>query len=275
MFLNYLKRVSIFISMADIIRRQKQFTKLYSPLIRRRIRNARKIEIDITSQCNLKCRNCNRSCTQAPSHDQMSLEQINKFVNETVERNVKWESIMVIGGEPTLHLDVIEMLNVLIKYREKYSNSTSIILATNGVGQYVNSVLSRVPTGVTFRNTHKDVKKYEHEAFNDAPQDSISYKFADYTYGCGMSSYCGTGLTAYGYYVCPIAGGGIDRIFGFDMGRKQLPDIDDLMLEQRLVFCKLCGHFKEKTNYNENLQSPSWKKAYKKYVNSKPILTPY
>ncbi len=262
-------------SIADLIRQQKQFTKLYGPLIRSHIRNVRKIEIDITSKCNLKCRNCNRSCGRAPSHDQMSLGQINKFVNETVEKNIKWDSIMVIGGEPTQHPDVIEMLNVLIEYREKYSNNTSIILATNGVGQHVNSVLSNVPAEVKLRNSRKDVKKYEHEAFNDAPQDSISYKFADYTYGCSMSSFCGTGLTAYGYYVCPIAGGGIDRIFGFDMGRKQLPDIDDLMLEQRLVFCKLCGHFKEKKTYNENICSPSWKAAYKEYANSKPTLTPY
>lgn len=108
------------------------------------------------------------------------------------------------------------------------------MLATNGVGNYVKSVLSRVPKGVEFRNTQKDVKKYEHEAFNDAPQDSIFYRFSDYSYACRMSSWCGTGLTPYGYYLCPIAGGGIDRIFGFDMGRKQMPENNDQMMEQRL-----------------------------------------
>jgi hypothetical protein len=129
---------------------------------------------------------------------------------------------------------------------------------------------------VVLRNTEKDLVGYQHEAFNDAPQDSLLYKLADYTFGCGMSHYCGTGLTPFGYYTCPIAGGGIDRVFGFDLGRKQLPDPDDQMEEQRTALCRYCGHFKQKyRDLNRNVITPSWEAAYRNAREKAPVLSYY
>jgi len=45
----------------------------------------------------------------------MSVEQIQKFINESVDNNVKWERIRVMGGEPTLHPDIFEILNLLLE----------------------------------------------------------------------------------------------------------------------------------------------------------------
>ena len=43
-------------------------------------------EIDITYKCNLKCINCNRSCTQAPSGIEMPVADIEAFINQSIEK---------------------------------------------------------------------------------------------------------------------------------------------------------------------------------------------
>jgi len=68
-------------------------------------RNLSMIEIDITYACNLRCYNCNRSCTQAPTVERMTVDQIKKFVEESKASNLQWKRIRILGGEPTLHPD--------------------------------------------------------------------------------------------------------------------------------------------------------------------------
>jgi sulfatase maturation enzyme AslB (radical SAM superfamily) len=51
--------------------------------------NHQLIEINITFDCNLKCLYCNRSCSQAPSEDYMSVEQIEKFIIASRKKNRK------------------------------------------------------------------------------------------------------------------------------------------------------------------------------------------
>ena len=46
------------------------------------------IEIDITYACNLGCHSCNRSVSQAPA-DQMSLDQIRRFIQDSIQNNRK------------------------------------------------------------------------------------------------------------------------------------------------------------------------------------------
>ena len=258
------------------LRKQKWMIGLSSP----NRRNHRKLEIDISYRCNKKCRQCNRSSPQAPSREEMSVEQVQKFILESVERKIRWDSIMVLGGEPTLHPKLPEILGLLIDYRREHSGSTAIVLATNGVGAKVKSVLDKLPKEVTLRNSAKDARtqfaeSYAHEPFNEAPQDSLLYRFSDFRIGCYMTSSCGTGLTPFGYYVCPIAGGGIDRVFGFDAGRKEIPAPDDQMDDQRLLFCRLCGHFKEKFAHNTEYCSPTWKEAYREFAVRPPTLSRY
>jgi hypothetical protein len=108
-----------------------------------------------------------------------------------------------------------------------------------------------------------------------APCDSLLYKYLDFTNGCFLSTKCGTGLTPYGYYTCPMAGFGIDRIFGYDLGRKRLSDPDDQLLEQRRILCRLCGHFEGWSYSDSVIVSPTWVKAYEKYKTLKPKMTFY
>ncbi|MFI5324381.1 MAG: radical SAM protein, partial [Thermodesulfobacteriota bacterium] len=80
--------------------------------------NTTRIEIEVMTNCTLSCFNCNRSVRQAPANEYMSLEQIEKFVTESIEQNWRWELINLIGGEPTLHPQLCEILKKIREYKD-------------------------------------------------------------------------------------------------------------------------------------------------------------
>ncbi len=147
-------------------------------------------------------------------------------------------------------------------------------VATNGTGDFVKNILTKLPVGVTILDSNKGLRGCQHSAFNIAPLDTLIYKLSDFSNGCYILKYCGMGLTRYGYYCCAIAGG-IDRIFGFDMGKKTLPLKNDSMIEQLNKFCRLCGHFKVDVRDRRIIFSSSWDRAYKEYKERKPRLSLY
>lgn len=235
------------------------------------------IEIDITYRCHLKCFNCDRSCDQAPSDECMTLGQIKKFVDESIEQKRKWRKIRILGGEPSLHSRVFDIIQQILFYKKTFSPDTTIQFVTNGFGTIVRNVLSKIPTEVMIINTAKLSPVQRFEPVHMAPQDCIMYKYADYLNGCWVNNECGLGLTRYGYYPC-ATGGSIDRVFGFNIGRKSLPKINDLMLEELRILCKYCGRFKscvKKYLITEEKMSSSWKLAYENYKRKKPYLSFY
>jgi len=262
-----LKRVCFFIIA------QKPVTRLFGPIFTRTPKIA---ELDLTYVCNMDCVNCIRSCGIAPSSDRMTVEQVKKFIKSNIDNNMKWGKIRAMGGEATLHPDVLEILDLLVEYKRNHAPDTCIEIVTNGYGKKVMSVLSKVPKGVKIANTAKKSRVQDKFfAFNLAPRDLLYYKFADYSVGCRGMNACGLGVTPYGYYVCPMAGG-IDRVFGFDIGRKEMPLPGDPMLDQTTVICQYCGRFRGMGGWvKKEIISPSWQEALKKYKTKKPSLTSF
>jgi hypothetical protein len=94
------------------------------------------------------------------------------------------------------------------------------------------------------------------------------------------------GLTRYGYYPHPICGG-IDRVFGLDIGRKHLPDSSDGIQDHFTRLCGLCGFFRHALLSRTKGQhdpamiddqvrvSRAWELAYARYREERPILKPY
>ena len=256
-----LKRMTL--DFYQFIRAQKAVTRLLGAQFSR---SHRYVEIDITYRCNLKCNNCNRSCTQAPSKTDMPLEAIESFLNQSVSRAIKWQRIRILGGEPTLHPQLASILQLLSAYKSMHNPGVRIVLCTNGAGEHVGQVLAKLPDGAVIKSTAKGKRQRLFRPFNLAPVDSVKFRFADFTAGCRILSDCGLGLTPSGYYACAVAGG-IDRVFGMHMGRKHIPARDDEMRDQLSVFCRLCGHFGFQWPTRQQKSSPSWKTAYRDYRN--------
>lgn len=102
------------------------------------IRSHDMIEIDITYRCNLNCYNCNRSVRQAPEALDISISQIVAFVEESIDKKIKWKRIRVLGGEPTLHPHFLEIIENLGKYI-KFHADCEIQVVSNGYGDEVRS----------------------------------------------------------------------------------------------------------------------------------------
>jgi len=240
------------------------------------------LQMDITYDCNLRCPACCRSCSQAPSKDYMSLGQIERFVQESLRLQKKWQYIKLMGGEPTLHPDFMEILDVIRNYRNDHSPGTVIGVMTNRSRSKVKEIFGRTYDDVNYVTSQKDIHFIESEyyPFNLAPVDFPRLVRMDYSNGCVIPQYRGLGLNRYGFYICGN-GGGIDRIFGFDIGRKSIPASDDPMRDQMRMLCRYCGIFhsyftKIGTGVRSNLQcSFSWNEAYKIYRLKKPRLTLY
>jgi len=262
-----LKRVCFFIIA------QKPVTKLFGPIFTRTPKN---IELDLTYTCNLNCVNCVRSCGLAPSNDRMTVEQVKRFIKENIDNNMKWAKIRAMGGEPTLHPDILEILELLLEYKRNHAPDTCIEIVTNGYSEKVKNVLSKVQGEVNIANSSKKSRVQDRFlAFNLAPRDIPYYKFTDFSIGCRAMNACGMGMTPSGYYLCAMAGG-IDRVFGFDIARKKMPLPGDPMLDQSTVICQYCGRFRGMGGWvKKEIISPSWQKALKEYKTKKPTLSSY
>lgn len=247
------------------------------PSFRHRWRRSRtSVEIDITYACNLRCFNCNRSCTQAPTGDRMSLGQTLYFLEESRQRQIRWKSIRLLGGEPAQHPQFLEIVDSILAYRCEFSPDTIVEVSTNGYGPLVARKLAQLPPEVKVNNSAKssDRNPPRFTTFNVAPVDLGQYANEDFSKGCWITQSCGMGVSPYGYYPCAIAAG-IDRIFGLNLGRKHLPDANDDMRQELQAFCSLCGHFKPETG--EVLQGPvmstTWQKAYDRIRREVPVLS--
>jgi hypothetical protein len=222
------------------------------------------VEIDVTYKCNLKCINCNRSCSQAPDDTEMPVSMIEGFIRASVEKKMKWKRIRILGGEPTLHSRIFDIIERLREYRSIHNPDVRLVLGSNYFGTKVRQRLNQLPDDIIVKSTLKTSRVNLFKPFNVAPVDTWFNRFSDYANGCRIVAECGMGLTLSGYYMCAIAGG-IDRIFGYHLGRENLPDGLDDMKDQMSAFCQLCGHFGFQWPVKTEKISATWTDAYKVY----------
>ena len=252
-----------------------------------------RIIIDLAHCCDLACPGCNRSCGlgQAPAAEFIGLDQIERFVAESAAAGKRWRRIMLEGGEPTLHPRLAAILEMLRRYRERYSPDCVIELCTNGCGPQARRLSAHPPPGVRVKNSAKSPgRENRHIAFNVAPIDQPGFAGADFGQGCYIHAIFGLGLTRHGYYPHPICGG-IDRVFGFDIGVKSLAAVPSGIHGQMSRLCPYCGHFREFRGRGGRLaltplkrraddspperMSRSWLAAYRDFRCGPPALSLY
>ncbi len=240
--------------------------------------NINVVEICLTCDCNLSCPNCCHSCSNFPSKEEMPLERVSNFIEESIKQNHLWRRIALIGGEPTLHPNFLEALDIICKYKytnkkflSHFAKDCIIEVVTNGYGKEVNEVLSSISDpGVTIRNDFITYggsiqrKMNTHYDFYVAPIDLEEYKNDNFLNYCDNANFCGMGYTNNGFYPCSIAAH-IDRVMGLNLGVQTLEEARstnmDLMLES---FCKYCGFYRndKKNNLDGRIMSSTWQKVY-------------
>lgn len=241
------------------------------------------VEIDITFACNLMCLNCDRSCRQAPDGDRMSVDQILRFLEETRRVGRRWRRVRLLGGEPTLHPELDQILGVLLAWRDRESPDTEIELVSNGHGARVRRVLTDLPPGVKVKDTAKSgTFQPKFEAFNIAPRDERLFGASDFRHGCWITQDCGVGLNAHGWYPCGVAGG-IDRVIGHGVAQSTIPKDPEALRDALASSCAVCGHFRVGTWTDPTGRAPvtgeprtrAWADAYERFGSAPPKLPRY
>ena len=257
--------------------------------------------IDITTACDLNCVDCNRSCgyNQASSNEYISLDRIQQFISESIDQKRLWyglakpkrpfqnrvwvrhgdpaaEGIRIEGGEPTLHPQFFAILELLLEYKKKHEPLTNIIVCSNGHSEKTRRILEKIPAEIKIVNSGKQSKAGQsHCAFNMAPIDDEAYQDHDFFCGCWLPLYYGFGLTKDGYYPHPICGN-IDRVFGFNIGLKEMPPMGYSWEQHYKKLCPYCGHYskypppsalrpRKIVDKDRGRMSASWQKAYAEY----------
>lgn len=236
-----------------------------------------RIEIDITYACNLKCRSCNRSCSQAPTSEMMSIEDVRRFLEQARETHRHFTLVNILGGEPTLHPQFAEILDEIS--RAFPPDSKTVIQVTSNGSPAALAVLEQVklpPNAFVDKESYKSGSIIDYfTPFNDAPIDDPNFKDADFAVGCWVASYCGIGLNSRGYYACSVAGG-IDRVLELDLAQPDLGTFDEEAARfQKQRLCGYCGNFKhyaealgdfiprsEKAPHGDGVCTPSWQRVY-------------
>jgi hypothetical protein len=236
--------------------------------------NPRRIELILNFACDLLCVDCSIQCRQAPSSERMDVRQIARFIRESVAQQRRWEVIRLIGGEPTLHPELDEILALLAAYKREHSPFTRLQLCTNGYRTGIAAILARVPPGIEIENNGKKGPFQEHHVcVNSAPRDSLAYLFSNYTNACSICVTQGLGLSPFGYYHCNIAAA-IDRVFGKGIGRLALPEEPEPLLDSARGLCRYCGLFQRdrRERFRPGRVSRTWRRALEAYAGNAPRL---
>jgi len=256
--------------------------------------NMGSIELELTTDCNLKCFNCDKICGKAESTESMTVGQVKKFIAESRDCGKEWGRIALTGGEPTLHPDIMEIVGLVLEYRNSCLPKSSFVqIVSNGYGQ-AEEVLNRIqstytqevfPSSVSnrlIRNNGKRNKVVLHSPVNMAPVDNECLKGCDFRNGCWVTETAGLGLTRHGYYFCGT-GAAIDRVFGYNIGIQDLREVCmHRFIGQRSQLCRLCGRFNDLSISPELFgpnwvieegASATWVEALKSYRERRPVLT--
>ena len=157
----------------------------------------------VNSKCNVSCINC---YVVDKKDGEMSTEQIRSFINEAIESGYRWDKLEIRGGETTLHSNLFGILDIVKEYKDAVPQC-NVELLTNGFGQKVNDIISKIPTWVEVLNANKVPSdginlNLDFWNFTIAPVDLFQYKFfTDFSKGCRLITNCsGLCLTKYGYY---------------------------------------------------------------------------
>jgi hypothetical protein len=206
------------------------------------------IELEINTVCDLSCFGCDRFSDVTTALN-MTLVQVRRFVDESLDLKWEWQRIRFLGGEPTLHPQFGEMVGELLRYRKEHVPQSDkpvfLQVLTNGRGKadkwrewlyerHVNLHAEAKEPGVNppwFWNTRI------------APVDRDPHCGELEPCGIFGPQGCGVGLTRHGYFL-DGAGAAVARVAGIDCGVMRLEDVTwESILEQGRKLCRLCGHW--------------------------------
>ncbi len=118
-----------------------------------------RLRIEITGRCNLLCKYCynEKFNSNKISNKELSLKEIKKLIDEGIQLGI--ENVLLIGGEPFLHPDIIQILDYIKK------NGLSLSITSNGtiitekvMNKLKESKISRISISLDGLRAHDEVR---------------------------------------------------------------------------------------------------------------------
>lgn len=222
-----------------------------------------KAEWHLTYECNLSCVNCNRfSFLDDHPTKSMTLADAHEFLRQAKELNW-YPSIIIIGGEPTLHPHFLEFCKIAREYLgyhglvQVWSNASApnaMTILQHGKEMYNISVPA---------DTHKERSKVL--ALDDIYVSPADFGITRDSCYCHGNSICGISVDHEGYTLC-AQGGMIDAILKLGLRTKNLADLfnPEWAADHTEKLCKHCG------NALSRILRSDENKAWRKYVTAQP-----
>lgn len=192
-----------------------------------------KLELHLTYVCNLACRYCNRGSNFATGHTRdMTVADVLvalREISEPVER------IILIGGEPTLHNEVVEIARLCL------AACRDVVVYSNEFLPRSRDVLEKLAS-LGIRNLGGSEKRQGSADFG-GQNATVMWSPADFgharTEPCAWAGTrsCGYSVDAAGMTACAI-GGFVDGVLG--LGVRGRVGLD--LAEARRLLPELCAH---------------------------------
>lgn len=227
------------------------------------------VELNITLRCNLRCTNCNRLCDKFPGREEdMTPEQITKFVEQIRHSKRPVRRVKVVGGEPLMHPRIGEIVDIL-------------------GGAVKEGLIQTVKV-----NTNRTLPIPD---FGDQPVRLMGKKTADKVHlpvlwsprdmgyvvsgPCSMPRRCGVSLDAFGYLPCSGAMMIVRMLNRFDLYRKELPEtvwgMDDLcphcVFAMPTAWCIENSWPLSKTPVEGKTPTPTWRENLPRCASQPPL----
>lgn len=222
------------------------------------------LEIDITYECGMRCHNCNRLTNLIPGKPQerVTSQQITWLITESLRVNYPWEFWWLVGGEPTTHPELFDILEMISQYRDRRGpQNFQVGLATHGAGRaavVLVEIYRRFPHVVIHNSKKHGPINPGFVAVCVSPSDRRDFSGHRFR-GCMVSGHCGIAMNCRGFYPCAVSAA-IDRVWKFERYISRLEDITEANMEELWqVYCRVCGYYDEiKADGTKTLLSRTW-----------------
>ena len=194
-------------------------------------------DVHLTYKCNLSCPSCNRGCfTKLKQTPDMTLEIFERFLEDSKKLNLECE-VLLVGGEPTLHKDLLEFIRLTEQAGRK------MLIHTNSYSEKSKEVLKEVAK-TSCEIASVGFTDYGNKFFiNDTTFISPDDMGFERNGPCTVWDTCGGfSVDSLGYTPCSIGG----MIANFICHSIRTPNLADLLDEKYIKFalkelCKHCG----------------------------------
>jgi hypothetical protein len=252
------------------------------------------IEIQINTICDCSCFGCDRM-SDVITDDSMTVEQVRRFVDESLDLRWEWERIRILGGEPSLHKELNTIVEQLMHYRRFYSKCF-LQLLSNGLGKLWKPAPWKPDTSIHDWLCDRGVDPHvEAKERGTTPPWFWNTRIVPFDRDsncgplepCGIFGVrgCGLGLTRQGYFL-DGAGAAVARVAGIDCGVMALKDVTwEAMIDQAHKLCKYCGQWNsteagvplstELVSKTGEITGPFWTEKLAAYNRQRPKMKVY